>query len=901
VKRRQFRFPWRSRQDIRADVDDELSFHMDARTEALTGRGLSPASARAQAEQEFGDVDDARRYIAAMDRGTEAARRRRNYMDDLRQDITYALRKLRTSPAFTLTAVTTLALGIGANTAIFSVVNGVLLQPLSYPEPERLVQVWSANRRTGNLQAYVSPLDIDDWRDQRSKLSNIGGWYYSSGQSGSDLTGAGEPQRISVAFFTPGFFATLGVGAAQGRLPRDDEAVRGGPDRVVVLSNGFWQREFGARRTVLDSTITLNGEPYHVLGVMPPRFAFPEVSVDAWVPYSTIPDRSIPRRRDVRALNVVGRMKPGVSVAEAAAEMNLITARLAAQYPTENGSYAAATVIPLQAAITGKVQAGLLVLFGAVSFVLLMACVNVASLLLARATVREREIAVRLALGAGRGRVVRQLLTESVVLALLGGGAGLLVARVGLTSLLSLSAGQLPRASDIHLDAIVLAFAMALSVVTGVLFGLVPAVRASSPRLQGALREGGRGLAGGAGIRLRNGLVIAEVALAAMLVVGAGLMTKSFVRLLQVDTGFKPDHVVAVMFTINTTRHPQYQQYYREVIDKARTIPGVIAAGAVRDAPFRGAGEGNTPFTLAGVALQPGEPSPTARVMFVSEGYFQTIGARVVAGREFMRQDRPEVPAPPGATAAAPPAFYPIVVNEAFVRQHLPGAETAVGNALSGFGVPRAEIVGVVGNIRQMAMEEAATPTVYVNNTFFNSRGKTTLVVRTQGDLLAMARAMRDAVWSIDRDQTITSTFTFDDIVSGAVARPRLLTVLLGTFGVLGLVLGALGIYGTLAYLVNQRQREIGVRIALGASPGGVSAMIVRRGLILTVGGLALGLAGALALGRFLSGVLYGVQPTDPLTFGTMAAVLLGVATLSSWLPARRAARVDPAVALRSD
>ena len=754
--RRVFRFPRRSARDIRADVDDELRFHIDARTEALVATGLTPEAARAQATREFGDVDDARRCINALDLGTEAARRRRDYLGELRQDLAYAFRKLRTSPTFTLTAIVTLALGIGANTAIFSLVNGVLLRPLPFPHPEQLVRVWSANKGAGRLQSAVSPLDIDDWRAQRSRLADIGGWFYWDGMSGADLTGAGDPQRLAVAFITPGFFPTLGVGAREGRLPREDELVRGGPDRVVVLSYGFWQRQFGARRSVIGSTVTLGGDPYEVLGVMPPGFDFPDPHVEAWIPFSTIPDNSIPRLRDVRTLAVVARIKAGVTLPEAAAEMNVIAGRLARQYPAEDATYDAATVLPLQDVITGPVKKGLFVLLGAVAFVLLMACVNVANLLLARSTVREREIAIRLALGAGRGRVVRQLLVESVVLALAGGAAGLVIARAGLSALVSLSAGQLPRAGDIRVDSVVLAFALALSVLTGLVFGLVPALRISTPRLQGALREGGRGLAGGAGNRLRDGLVIAEVALAATLVVGAGLMTKSFVRLLHVDAGFRPDHLVGVMFTINEARHQNYPGYYQELIAKVRAVPGIVAAGAVRDAPLSGGGELHS-FIPPGVTLRPGDQPPTAPVMFISDDYFHALGVPILSGREFTTEDRP-VPGPIQA-------FFPLVVNQAFAKQYFPGTDAA-GKTITYRGMA-AEIVGVVGDIRQAAMDEPPVPTIYLNN-LFESRVKTTLVARTQGEPLAMARRMRDAIWAVDRDQTITSIFTFDESVGSS-------------------------------------------------------------------------------------------------------------------------------------
>ncbi len=721
-------------------------------------------------------------------------------------------------------------------------------------------------------------------------LADIGGFWYGDGASGVDLTGDGDPQRLSAAFITPGFFTTLEVPATEGRLPREDELVRGGPDNVVVLSHGFWQRQYGSSRSVIGSNITLEGKPYQVIGVMPPAFAYPSEHVDVYISYSTITDDMIPRIRPVRILDAIARTRPGTTVAAAGAELNTIAARLAAQYP-EDAAWGEATIVPLQDDITGGVRTALLVLLGAVAFVLVMACVNVASLLLARASVREREIAVRAALGAGRARIVRQLLTESIVLALTGGIAGIVVARVGVGALLALSAGQLPRGSDVHIDGLVLLFALALSLITGLLFGLVPAIHASRAALQGTLREAGRGVASGAR-RLRSLLVIAEVALAVVLVVGAGLMARSFVQLMKVDPGFRPDHLIAVNFTISTTRRPKdWQQYYHAVIEHARTVPGVISVGATKDAPFRGNGERDI-FGPPGYVVKAGEDPPTARMMHVSDGYFQTIGARIIAGREFSTTDRGD-----GANL--------ILVNESFAKHWFPG-ENAVGKSIDmapmqigGKRAP-AQIIGVVADIRQTAMDEPARETIYENN-MFNGRVKVALVAHTAGEPLSMARKLREAIWSVDKEQPITSIETFDDVVSESMSRPRLLTVLLGAFGALGLILGALGIYGVLAYLVSERQREIGVRIALGAPASSVLWMFVGRGLALTAAGLAFGLAGALTLTRLMSGVLYGVKATDPLTFAGVGAVLLGVAALASWLPARRAVHVDPVVALRSD
>ena len=888
--KRLFKFPWRTARDIRADVDDELLFHIEERTRELTASGLAPNAARTRALREFGDVDDARRYISALDRGTESATRRKDYFGELRQDLAYAFRKLRSSPAFTITAIATLALGIGANAAIFSVVNGVLLRPLPFPHPEQLLKVYQANRSAGMLQASVSPLDLDDWRAQRSAFTDMGGFWYGDGASGVDLTGDGDPQRLSAVFITPGFFSTLQVGAAEGRLPREDELVRGGNDKVVVLSHGFWQRQYGSSRSVIGTHVTLQGAPYQVIGVMPRDFAYPSDRADVYIPYSTITDDMIPRIRPVRILDAIARMKPDVTNSAAGAELNTIAARLAAQYP-EDAAWGEATIVPLRDDITGNVRSALLVLLGAVAFVLVMGCVNVASLLLARASVREREIAVRAALGAGRGRIVRQLLTESVVLALAGGVAGLAVARAGVGALLGLSAGQLPRGADVHIDGAVLLFALALSLATGVLFGLVPAIHASRAALHGTLRKAGRGVAGGART-LRNALVIAEVALAVVLVIGAGLMGRSFVQIMKVDPGFRPDHLIAVNFTISTTRRPKdWQQYYHEVIDKARAVPGVLSVGATKDAPFRGNGERDS-FGPPGYVVKAGEDPPTARMMHISDGYFRTIGARIVAGREYEPADRADGPSV-------------IIVNESFAKHWFPG-ENAIGKSINmaptrvNAPASPAQIIGIVADIRQTAMDEPARETIYENN-MVNGRVKVALVARTAGEPLAMARKLREAIWSVDKKQPIASIETFDDVVSSSMARPRLLTVLLGAFGALGLILGALGIYGVLAYLVNERQREIGVRIALGAPASSVLWMFVGRGLALTAAGLAIGLGGALMLTRLMSGVLYGVKATDPLTFAVVGSILLGVAALASWIPARRAAHVDPVEALRAD
>lgn len=883
--RRLLGLPRRTDGEIRRDVDEELAFHLAAREDALRAQGLAPSDAHTQALREFGDLEDARQYMAAVDRRTDAAERRRDYLGNLRQDVGYAFRKLRSAPGFAFTAIVTLALGVGANTAIFSVVNGVLLRPLPFPEPEQLYRVWHVNRSTNLFEAPVSAMDLDDWRAQRRQIADLGGYFYQADATGLDLTSAGEPLRLSAVFVTAGFFATLGGTPAVGRLPREDEMVRGGPDQVVVLSEGFWRRHFGGAPSVVGTSLTLGGRSYEVLGVLPERFAFPAPNVDVYVPYSTIPDEAIPRLRFVRVLGVVARAKPGVALEAVAAEMNGIAQRMAKQYQ-EDQAWDRATVRPLHDAITGTVRRGLLVLLGAVGFVLLIVCVNVASLQLARASAQEREVAVRAALGATRGRLVRQLLTESVVLALLGGAAGLALARLGIRAIVALGAGQIPRGADVRIDGVVLAFALATSILTGILFGLVPALRLSGRDLQQRLRLGGRGVVGGNHAAVRHGLVIAEVSLAMILVIGGGLMVRSFVALTNVDPGFRSDHLLAFNMTLSTQRHGgRYREVYAQILERVRAIPGVRAAGAAKDAPFRGPGE-QLGFMLPGVAVPQGEDAPMAAMLNVSDGYFHAIGARMLAGREFTPADRANAP-------------FVIVVNQAFAR-HWFRDENAVGKRLILGDQTTAEVVGVVNDIRQTEVAEAAVPTVYVHEQQ-NARVRMHLLVRTQGPPGRWIDAVREAIRSVDRLQPITAVYAMDDAVGDALARPRLLAVLLGAFGVIGLLLGALGLYGVLAYLVSQRRRELGVRLALGAQRRDVLVMVVRWGMTLTAAGVAIGTVGALAVGGALRGVLFGVSPTDPLTFVLVAVTLFVVASLASLLPARRAAAVDVVQTLRDD
>lgn len=808
-------------------------------------------------------------------------------LDALNQDARYAVRTLLKNPGFTAIAVLTLALGIGMNAAIFSVVNGVLLKPLALAQPDRLVRIFQVETVNGTkTPGTASPVIVDDWRAQRKTLTDLAGYLFWDGMSGTDLTGEGEPQRVATAFVTPGFWNTLGVAPQLGRVPRDDEMVRGSNDKLVVLSYPYWQRQFGGAPSVVGHRVTLDGTSYQIVGVMPRSFSFPTPAVEMYIPYSTIPDNAIPRIRAVRVVDVVGRMKPGATIAQVSAEMNGIARGIAERYPemkTLNG----AEVVPLRDAMVGKVRATLFILLAAVGFVLLIGAVNLASLMLARATTRERELAIRAALGAERSRLVAQLFTESIVLATVGGLLGVVIAVVGSRLLVAMAAGQLPRAAEVSLDGRVLAFTAAVSLLTGIAFGLMPAVRASSPMLNESLRAGARGSTGASG-GLRSVLVVSEVALAMILVVGAGLMTRSFVKLMQVDLGFASDHRIAFNYSISTTRHATdaaMRDTYRQMLERVRQVPGVIAAGAIRDLPFHGDGE-PIQFYFPGQAKPTREGMSRATLMFTSDGFFNAMSIPLIAGRDLSAQDRQDTP-------------YVFVVNQAFARKYFPG-RNPVGQRLQFDDTTSFPIVGLVGDVHQRSVDEEPTPKIYAS-VYQIFRVRTNLVVRTQGDPSIMVKRVADAIHSVDPTQPITSTFTLDDAVSEAIARPRLLTALLGLFGAMGLVLGALGLYGVLSYLVNQRTREIGVRLALGAQRRDVLNMVVSRGLALAAAGVVIGLIGALLLTRVMQGVLFGVTSTDPLTFGAVAIVLLIVALVASLIPALRATRVDPLVALRAE
>jgi predicted permease len=878
--------PLRSRAQVRAGVDAELESHIAMVADSLVQDGWNRFDADAEARRRFGDLEFTRTYCSAEDMRRVRESRRMTAFDELFRDLKYTFRTLSRARGFTLIVLLTLALGIGANTAIFSVVRAVLLEPLPFSDADRLARVWPENRTSDIKEGALSEPDFLDWRAQSKLAESIGGYFFSNGLSGVDLTGEGNPQRLEAALVAHGFFETLRAPAMLGRTIADEDQLEG-RNRVAVLSYAAWEGRFGRASNILGRRINLNGEPYSVIGVMPRGFTYPaDRQLDVWIPLSVFGPNSIGRARGAGFLNVVARLKPGVTLAQFQSEMTGIHSQLAKTYP-DNPGWETTTVKSLRESIVGEVQRPLSLLLGAVALVLLITCVNVASLLLTRASARQRELAVRSALGAGRRRIIRQLLTESLSLALVGGVLGLALASLVLRVLNSSGAAELPRGTDVTLDGTVLAFTLGISILSGLLFGILPTVRVAGASLESSLRGSGRGTVGKGGNRLRSALVVAQVALAVVLITGAGLTTKSLLKLLSVDMGFNPKNALVLSMGIPSkylATEGAPQRYVESVLSAIRAVPGVRAAGSIRDLPTRGTGEGRKPDPVGSPTVQPGQ-GPQINIHHVSSDFFKAMEIPLKSGRFFASSDRAGTP-------------VVLIVNEELARRFWPG-EDATGKSLR-FGKTDLPIVGVVGNVRQRGPAAEAEPLMYIHIQQ-NLRARLSIVVRTEGDPAALAPAVRQAVWNIEKDQTIASVATLEETVGRAVSRPRLLASLLLLFALLGLVLGALGIYGVLAFAVSQRRQEIGVRVALGASPRSVLGMIVGQGMKLSAAGVMLGIGGAAALAGTLQAVLFEVPPVDVVTFVQVVAVLMGAALLASWLPARRALAIDPALALRSD
>lgn len=802
-------------------------------------------------------------------------------METLLQDIRYGVRMLRKSPGFTMIAVVALALGIASTTAIFSVVDVVLLHPLPYPDADRILSVTESQRSTGEGGGAPAPANFLDWENQNHVFTCMAvsrGWPMN-------LTGGDRPERVRGVMTSSDFFSLFGVQPMIGRALAPDDN-KSGSDHVVVLSYGLWKRRFGSDRGMVGRNITLNGEPYSVVGVMPPTFN-PDQYGEFWLPsrwsvpaHPLTPDQDPRAMRDTHYLDAWARLKPGVTLKQARDEMDAISRQLEKLYPKSNNDVGI-SLVSMQDNMVSDVRPVLLLLLGAVGFVLLIGCANVANLQLARAATRAREVSIRSALGANRWRLVRQLLTESILLALAGGGLGILMAAWAVPALLMMSPPDIRDFTHAGINGDVLIFSVGVSLLSGILFGLAPALHASGISLNESLKEGERGSTSGHG-KTRSALVVAEVSLSLILLVGSGLLVKSFVRLMEVDPGFDPNHLL--VFNVGlppSTTAPQQDDFYRQVVDRLQALPGVQSAGAVSRLPLAG-GNSNRSFNLPGSSKD-----YNADIRVSTPTYFQTMAIPLLRGRYLNDQD---------AQSTAPVAL----VNQA-LAQSVFGGQDAVGRYIENFGPmnDKLQIVGVVGNVRHVGLEIAPRPEVYLPlgqahwpSVFMVVRSKTS-------DPLALTTAAQNAVSAVRNDVPLANLRTMQDVVAESVLRRRFAMLLLSIFAGLAMLLAAIGLYGVMSYSVSQRTREIGVRMALGAQKQDVLRLIVGHGMTLVSVGIGMGIVAALGLTRLMSGLLFGVSARDPLVFAALAVLLMMVALLASYVPARRAAKVDPMVALR--
>jgi predicted permease len=804
------------------------------------------------------------------------------------QDMRYSARMLLKHPAFTLIAVITLALGIGANAAIFSVINTVLLRSLPYEDPDHIVTLWENNTKESLPRDDVSPANFLDWRERQQVFSEIA----FANPNSLDYSGGEEPEVIRAAMVSKGFFQVFGVGALYGRtfLPEEYEA---GKNQVVMLSHGVWQRRFGGDKNIIGKALTLDGEPTTVIGVMPPTFHLHlfDREEEMWSPQ--VASDSMKQQRNATYLKVVARLKPDVSLAQAQADLNNIATQLAQENPNTNqGLGISAITFPEH--LKGKWRRALVILFAAVGLVLLIACANVANLSLARGCQREREFSIRAAIGAGRGRIVRQLLIESLLLAALGCGGGLFLAVWGVQFVVAFNPGDIPRIDQVALDGFTLAFVAIVGFLTTLIFGLAPALQLSKPDLQSCLKESGQTVtATKARNRFRNTLVVTQIALAFVLLVGAGLVLRSFVSLLRVDPGFAADKVVAIQaFIWDRYNKPELRETYtRETLEKIESLPGVEAAGVTTAIPLLESSQTSSlPFAVEGHPEQLGQ-EPVAQVTIASPNYFSAIGARLLKGRLFNQFDDKN------STRVA-------LINETMAKRNWPGEDpvaskfTLKRGGRDARGGTTFEVAGVVTDQRQDGLDKTPREEFFIPYAQSPS-GSTIFVVRTKGDPNALLQSLKARIWESNNTQPFYAVTTMDQLVSNSLKARRFNLMLLGVLAVLALTLASVGIYGVISFTTGQRTHEIGVRMALGAQARDILKLVVGKGMALTLLGIAIGAVASFAVMRSLSSLLFNVSPTDPITFGFIALLLASVALLACFFPARRATKVDPLIALR--
>jgi predicted permease len=867
------------RAEVESELDEELRYHVERQTEQNERLGMGTKEARAVALRDFGGLEQAKERSRDA-RGTR-------WLEDTWWDLRYGARMLRRNPGFTLVAVITLALGIGANSAIFSVVDAVLLRPLPYKEPDRLMALWAKNDTSGLTQRPLSYPNFVDWREQNQVFEYLA----AVRQESFSLTDGAEPERVNGIRVTTDILPLLGVRPLRGRDFLPEEA-RPEKAQVALISYGLWQRRYVSDPGVIGQAMTLDNKSYTIIGVLPdwmkhPGLPIPATGAEVWIPFVPLPNE---QNRSFANIRVVARMKPGVTLSQVKADMQGVAERLEQQYPNDNTNLRV-EMKSLHEELTGRVRLALLILLGAVAVVLLIACVNVANLLLARASGRKKETAIRSALGATRWRLIRQSLTECLLLSLAGGLAGLLLAHTCVNWLTKMNAGNLPRTDGIGINWQVLFFTLGVSVLTGIVFGLVPALQSSRLNLTEALKDGQKGVGGGVNNRRwLGGLVVTEVALALVLLTGAGLLIRSFHHVSETDPGFNPERLLTLSVPLPLTGYETQQKqalFYERTLEKINALPGVESVACVSRLPL--VGMATVTFTAQGNPATPGT-EPNADYRTISPSYFRTAAVPLLAGREFTEQDRD------GASDA-------LIVNEELARLYFPGGD-AVGKRLQ-LALERTrfrEIVGVVGNAKLAGLDAKVDPAIYVpfqQNTWPHALRNSSLVVRTTVEPHSLTQAIRGELHSIDLSLPVTQVRTMGEIIHDSMAQRRFSMSLLLVFAAVAALLSAIGIYGVMSYGVTQRSHELGVRVALGAGRADILRMVIGGGAKLTLLGVLIGTAGAVAVTRLMSGLLYEVSATDPLTLGAVALLLAGVSLLACYVPARRAMRVDPIVALR--
>ena len=855
------------------ELDDELRDHLERKTEEYVAQGMTQEEAHRRARLDPDGIEQTKEKCRDA--------RRVNFIENLLQDARFGLRMLRKFPGFTGIAVLTLAIGIGANTAIFTVVDAILLRPLPYPEPDRLVRIWESSVKRDVSRNRVNPLNFLDWHDHAESFESMA----AISSLMTNLSSHGQPIAVQGMQVTPDFFSVLRVGPFLGRTFNAADGIPG-QDHGVILSYELWQRQFGADPAIVGQKIEVNGGPGEVIGVMPKGFSFPGAKAEVWTPLALT---SPAWREGGRFLTVVARLKAGVTLEQARQDMLRVTNFTAQARPDGNKDWSA-SVFPLLEDATVGVRRPLWVLLAAVGFLLLIACANVANLLLMRGTGRLREIAVRSALGAARSRIIQQLFVESLLLSLAAMIAGLLLAQAGLRSLLALipQGAPLPRSEPISIDQPVLLFTFLASLVTAVLFGLVPALRLSRVDLQNALKQAALRSGAGGHQTLRRCFVVAEVSLALVLSIGAGLMLRSFDRLTSVDPGFNREHLLTMHIWTSPARYHddlKRSQYFNRILTEIRNTPGVQASGSTHFLALTNSTSGSCFWPADRPAPQPAE-APSAQFLIISPSYFLTMGTPILAGRDF--EDRDGFTAPPVA-----------IVNHTFVERFFP-KQNILGKRLRVCWTIEkpVDIVGIVADARQADLQDVPEPTIFLSN-YQAPMYFATLVVRAAGDPRQIARSVEEAVHRADPDQAVSDIRTMDSVFSDSVASPRFQAILLMGLAGLALALAVIGVYGVVSYSVSQRTNEIGIRFALGADSADVVRLVLREALALAATAVGVGLAGSLALTRVLQSLLFEVTPTDPTTLASVCIVILAVSALAAILPARRATRIDPMIALR--